>query len=116
MLAGLPGRRYLVGGYNMTLAEFFSMIQRVSGVRAPRFSIPERWSRRGARVLRALYSWFGGHFPLDDTTVEMAYRFWYLDNSRAKAELGLTTRPPEVTLRDTVEYLRRMNETTDEHR
>jgi len=37
----------------------------------------------------------------------MAYRFWYLDNSRAKAELGLTTRPPEVTLRDTVEYLTR---------
>jgi len=113
MLAGLPGRRYLVGGYNMTLAEFFSMIQRVSGVRAPRFSIPERWSRRGARVLRALYSWFGGHFPLDDTTVEMAYRFWYLDNSRAKAELGLTTRPPEVTLRDTVEYLRRQKLATN---
>ena len=89
------------------------MIQRVSGVRAPRFSIPERWSRRGARVLRALYSWFGGHFPLDDTTVEMAYRFWYLDNSRAKAELGLTTRPPEVTLRDTVEYLRRQKLATN---
>jgi len=36
----------------------------------------------------------------------MAYRFWFLDNTRARTELGFTARPAEETLRDTVAFLR----------
>ncbi|MBI4454690.1 MAG: NAD-dependent epimerase/dehydratase family protein [Acidobacteria bacterium] len=106
MDSGIPGHRYLLGGHNMTVKEFFLLIQAASGVRAPRLSLPERWSRHGALVLRLLYRLFGRCFPLDDVTIQMAYLFWYFDNSRAKTQLGLTPRPPHVTIQDTVEYLR----------
>jgi dihydroflavonol-4-reductase len=107
MEVGVPGRRYLIGGHNMTVKEFFGLLERLSGVRGPRLEMPESWSRTGAALLRGLYRIAGTKYPLDDTTVELAYRFWYLDNSRAKAELGLTPRPAEETLRDTIAYLRR---------
>jgi len=108
MGSGVAGRRYLIGGYNMRVKEFFAMLERLSGVKAPKFEMPESWSRTGAGVLRGLYRVVGREFPLDDTTVEMAYRFWYFDNARARLELGLNPRPAEITLRDTIAYIRGM--------
>jgi dihydroflavonol-4-reductase len=106
MEAGTPGRRYLIGGHNMTVKDFFALLERLSGVKAPRMELPESWSRAGAAVLRSAYRIAGKHYALDDTTIEMAYRFWYFDNTRAKMELGLAPRPAEETLRDTIAYLR----------
>ena len=53
-----------------------------------------------------LYRAVGRRFPLDDATVEMAYRYWFLDNARARAELDFSARPAEQTLRETVQFLR----------
>lgn len=106
---GRPGKRYLIGGHNMTVREFFFLIQYVSGVRAPILSLGETWSRRSASFLRRGLELIGKRFPLDDRTIEMAYRFWYLDNSRACQELGLNPRSAEQTIRDTVGFLKRYN-------
>jgi dihydroflavonol-4-reductase len=106
MESGVPGRRYLIGGHNMTVKDFFQLLERLSGIRSPRLELPESWSRTGAGFLRGLYRLAGRQYALDDTTVEMAYRFWYFDNSRARNELGLTPRPAEETLRDTIAYLK----------
>lgn len=106
MQAGVPGRRYLIGGHNMTIKEFFALLTRVSGVPAPRLELPETWSRGGATVLRHLYRLVGKVYAVNDATIEMGYRFWYFDSGRAKSELGFAPRSAEETLRDTVGYLR----------
>ena len=106
MKDGVLGRRYLIGGHNMTVPEFFSLLERVSGVRGPSMQMPESWSRFGATVLRTGGNWIGRPFPLDDISIEMSYRYWYLDNRRAKSELGLNPRAAQETLRDTVAFLR----------
>ena len=103
--SGKPGRRYLIGGHNMTVREFFYVIQFVSSVRAPLLSLPEIWCRRTANVLRRGADLLGRRFPLNDITIEMAYRFWYCDNTRARKELDLDPRPAERTIRDTVAFL-----------
>jgi len=105
MKVGVPGRRYLIGGHNMTVKVFFRFLEQITGVRAPRWGLSERWARRGAALLRRLYRGLGFTYPVEDTTVEMAYRFWYVDNSRARKEFGFTPRPAEETLRDTVNCL-----------
>ena len=103
---GQPGRRYLIGGHDMTVREFFYLVQYVSGVRAPLLSLSESWARGSASMLRRGMQLVGRRFPIDDTTVEMAYRFWYCDSTRAKTELGLEPRPAEETIRATVAFLR----------
>lgn len=106
MEKGVPGRRYLVGGHNMTIREFFELLERISGGRGPRWELPESWSRGGAALLRGLARVAGGAYPVHDETIEMGYRFWYCDSSRARQELGFTPRPAEETVRDTVASLR----------
>lgn len=109
MEVGVPGRRYLLGAHNLTIKEFFALLERISGVRGPRWQLSELWARRGAALLRGLHRLVGRRFPVDDVTVEMAYRFWYFDNARARAELGITAHSAEETIRETVTYLRGRN-------
>ena len=105
MERGTPGRRYLVGGYNMLVREFLGRLERITGIKPPGMELPESWSRLGVPLLRTVYGLAGKQFPLDDATIEMSYRFWYFDSSRARSELGFSPRPAEETLRDTVQYL-----------
>jgi dihydroflavonol-4-reductase len=103
---GRGGQRYLIGGHNMTIRAFFGFLERISGVRAPRLVLPERIARGGAAFLRRAYAIAGGRFPLDDASIEMAYRYWYCDSALAQKELGFEARPGDETLRDTVGFIR----------
>lgn len=102
---GRPGERYLLGGPNMTVEAFFVLLSKVSGVPGPTLKAGATVNDATARVLGALEE------LADDGTDEavayaMAGHFWYLDASKAQAELGFTARSPEATLRDAVTWLR----------
>ncbi|MCB9384629.1 MAG: NAD-dependent epimerase/dehydratase family protein [Bryobacterales bacterium] len=103
---GGAGERYLLGGANMTFYEWIRRASKLSGVRAPRMMAPLWVSLWGARVLRKVMPWFGKRFDLDDASIRMSSVYWYCNSQKARAELGFTTRDPDQTLRDTIEYLR----------
>lgn len=105
---GTPGATYLLGAENLTVAEYFARVAAVSGVRAPWLRVPTAvgwWLAAAAhRAKRVLLRYDDP--TLDPVVVEMAAAFWYLDASRAAADLGFAPRPADDTLRDTVAYLR----------
>jgi dihydroflavonol-4-reductase len=102
---GRPGERYLLGGANMTFADFFGRIERLSGVAAPRLRLPVGASEAGARLLGRLHAWRGTEPPIDAPSVAMGECFWWCDSSRAAAELGFAARDPQETLFETVRYV-----------
>jgi dihydroflavonol-4-reductase len=105
---GRGGERYLVGACNWTVREFFARLARVSGVRAPWLPVPKsrEVARVGALWVERLASSLGLASSLDPVTADMAQCFWYLDASKATAELGWRARDPNATLHETVEDLR----------
>jgi dihydroflavonol-4-reductase len=106
MRSGRPGERYLLGGQNWTFQEFIRHLSDVSGVPAPKLRLPLGLSLISARLLREIMPWVGKEFALDDASIRMSALFWYCDSSKARSELGLESRNPEDTLRDTVASLR----------
>ncbi|MGH9469457.1 MAG: NAD-dependent epimerase/dehydratase family protein [Terriglobia bacterium] len=106
MRRGKPGERYLLGGVNWSFRELVEHVARIAGRRAPRMQPPVSLALASARLLRRLYPLAGKSFRLDDASIKMSALFWYCDSSKARLELGFTTRDPEETLRDTVAYLR----------
>ena len=111
MKVGKPGERYLVGACNLTLADFFARLARVSNVPAPWLPMPR--SREvatfGASVVQRLATragLVGLAMGVDPVAAEMAQCFWYLDASKASRELGWTARDSNQTLFDTVQDLR----------
>ena len=103
---GRPGARYLLGGPNWTMKEFFGRLGRVANVAPPRLKLPAAWNRWGASLVEELYRHRGKEPPVDRISVEMAEHYWWIDSSRAERELGFAARDPQLTLIDTVAYLR----------
>lgn len=106
---GRGGQRYLLGGINLTLREFFGRLERASGVKGPVLPIPHApdLARVGLSFLKDAMDRFGMRMPVDAVSADMAQYFWYLDASLAEAELGFDPRDPQETLHDTIVDLRR---------
>ncbi|MBI4511072.1 MAG: NAD-dependent epimerase/dehydratase family protein [Deltaproteobacteria bacterium] len=104
---GRDGERYLLGGPNWTLETFFGRLERLSKVPAPRLRVPDKVARWGAILMEQFADWRGVAPPVDRISVEMAQHFWYVDSSKAMAELSFEPRDPQETLMDTIRYVRR---------
>jgi len=103
---GRPGERYLLGGPNWTMKEFFARLGRVANVAPPRLKLPAKLNRWGASLVEELYRHRGKEPPVDRISVEMSEHFWWIDSAKAERELGFQARDPQLTLVDTVTYLR----------
>ena len=103
---GRAGQRYLLGGPNWTMKEFFQRLGRISNVSPPRLKLPAKWSKWGATLVEELYRHRGKEPPVDRISVEMSEHFWWIDSKKAETELGFAARDPQLTLVDTVAYLR----------
>lgn len=105
---GSAGERYLFGACNLTLRDFFSKLERVSGVKAPWLTVPRapELTKLGMKAIEKLAERLGASLPIDAVSVEMASYYWYLDATRAETVLGWRARDPMETLADTVADLR----------
>ncbi|MEW6543468.1 MAG: hopanoid-associated sugar epimerase [Nitrospirota bacterium] len=107
MERGRIGERYILGNRNLSLREIFEMLERITGIRAPRLKLP--WQA----VLPLAYAnrWLADYvthrpprIPLEG--VRMAkYRMHY-DCRKALQELALPQTPVEVALEKAVRWFR----------
>ncbi len=112
---GGPYRTWLLGAANLPFREYMNLLERISGVKAPNVELHPKLSVAGARLLSGFARFVdrgsGGRAKspvdgVDPVSADMANYFWYIESSRAERELGFNPRSPEVTLRDTVAYIR----------
>jgi len=104
---GKPGERYLLGNRNMTLREIMSLLEKITGIRAPRLNIPH-WLALGAGIID---EFFEGRlikrYPrIPAAAVRASGHYRHFDCSRALRELGMPVTPPEVSLKKAVDWFR----------
>ncbi len=104
MVLARPGERYLLGGANLTLRDFFTLVANIGDVDPPVAALPDRLWRAGVDALQ-LAGRLGWVERPDRVAMDMARPYWYCDRSRAVAELGHAPRSPIETLEDTVAWL-----------
>lgn len=104
---GSHQEKYLLGAANMTLADFFGRLERLSGVSAPMLKVPRKLAMAGSSMIESVFKNWGKASPVAAKEVEQAEYFWYFDTSKAEGELGFSPRDPQETLQDTISYLRR---------
>lgn len=104
---GKHQERYLLGAANMTFAQFFGRLERLSGVAAPAVKVPKRLAMAGSSIISSVYKNWGRTSPVAPNEVEQAEHFWYFSSAKAEEGLGFSPRDPQETLQDTIEYLRR---------
>jgi dihydroflavonol-4-reductase len=106
MSEGKHGERYLLGSANWTFDKFFGRLERISKTQGPRLSLPKSFAVTGSKLVDALFRQWNMAPPIEAESVEMAEYFWYLDDGKARSELGFTPRDPAETLHETIVYVR----------
>jgi dihydroflavonol-4-reductase len=95
--------RHLIG-LNLTMNDFFSRLERLTGVPAPRLKLSKQVNVLGAYALQAFAKWRGNEPKLDPHEVEIGEHWFWLDSGKAQSLLGYVPRDVFETLSDTVQY------------
>jgi dihydroflavonol-4-reductase len=99
---GRPGERYILGNRNYTWERLFAEIGRFSGVEPPAVKLPVHVALALGEVTRHL----PGHPPVVPAEVRAACRWWTYRSTKARRDLGWTTRHHEDTVEATVAWWR----------
>jgi dihydroflavonol-4-reductase len=104
---GRPGRRYLLGGENLTLLGLLECLSELTGVPVPRWRVPYPLGLAVAAFSELWADRVTGRPPKATLTgVRLARRTMHFDPSRSRAELDLQPRPVRQALVDAVAWLR----------
>jgi dihydroflavonol-4-reductase len=99
---GASGERYILGNRNYTWERFFAELGRLSGVEPPAVRVPVPVALALADAATRL----PGPVPFTPAEVRAAAHWWTYRSTRARRELGWTTRPHEDTVEATVRWYR----------
>jgi dihydroflavonol-4-reductase len=102
---GTAGASYLLGQANLSLADFFERLEAITGISAPKMPLPDGLMVSGAKLLDTASRLVDRDSDIDPVSVEMGQYYWYIDSSKAEAELGWEPRDADETLRDTVRWI-----------
>jgi dihydroflavonol-4-reductase len=104
---GSTGARYLLGNKNLTLREILTILEKITGIKAPGITIPT-WCALGAgyvdeffegKILRR-----SPRIPVSAVKASMHYR--HFDCSKAVKELGMPQTPVEISFKKAVDWFR----------
>lgn len=99
---GRAGERYILSGENLTIRELAELVLELLPRRAPIVTIPNGAARVIARVVDRLHL----PAPFNPAVVPYATRFWFVDSTKARRELGVAFRGARDTVRSALDWLR----------
>lgn len=98
---GRPGERYILGGENLTLKELATLTITIQGQSKQVITFPN--------ALILAVAWLGVRFnlplPFNPKVIPYGVRYWFMDNSKARHELGLKFRSAGEVLEPTLQWL-----------
>ena len=101
-----PGARYVLGGENTALGDFYHLVEELSGVPVPRRRLPDGLATAIGAAQKAWARLRGTTPALTPDLVEVYRHDWAYSSARAAAELGYTFRPLRQGLAGTLAWLR----------
>ena len=101
---GRGGEKYILGCENHSLSDIFRMLERITGIRAPRVRMPHALIFLVALANEGLARATGRPPRVPLVGVRMARKRMYFSAEKAVWELGLPQTPAEQALRDAVDW------------
>ncbi|MCC6621590.1 MAG: SDR family oxidoreductase [Deltaproteobacteria bacterium] len=108
-LHGVSGRRYILGGHNVSFRDFADRVAAASGRRPPPLTLPTPFVRRAGRVSELVANHVTRRPPMftERSVAYMAGRYSYFSTARAQRELGYRPRPLDEAIRASIDWFSR---------
>ena len=95
---GRPGERYILGGEDMSLLEILTELGRIGGRRPPRVRVPHGLTIAAAAASEAVARLLGTDPAIPLESARLARHHMYFDSTKAREELGHSSRPAAEAL------------------
>ena len=99
---GRPGERYILAGENLTVRAILELALEAAGARKTVLQVPNALAKAAIGALDALRL----PTPVKPDLLAYGCLHWWMDASKARAELGWDPRPAKQTIAETVAWLR----------
>ncbi|MGH8321637.1 MAG: hopanoid-associated sugar epimerase [Gammaproteobacteria bacterium] len=103
---GRSGRRYILGGENLSLRQILTEVARIAGRRPPRVRLPWNLLLPVAGLVEAWARLSGRAPAITLAGVRLAKKKMYFSHQRADDELGYQARPAQAAFSDAVQWFR----------
>lgn len=103
---GKVGRRYLLGGENVSQGELYGLVAELGRIRVPRLRMPDFLAAASGATMKLAARWTGGVPKLTPDLVEIYRHDWAYDSQTAKRELDYRPRSLSAGLTETFAWLR----------
>jgi nucleoside-diphosphate-sugar epimerase len=100
------GSRYMLGGDNIRLDEFYATIESLSGVKMPRRRLPDALAKIMGRAAKLQARWRHTTPALTPDLVEVYQHDWAYSSARAVVDLRYEIRPFRDGLKTTLDWLK----------
>ena len=113
---GTPGRRYILGGENLTLKQILDKMSAITGIPSPTVKIPFTVAATYAFFEELITGRIRGREPratLEE--VRMGRKKMYASSARAQTELGFRILPVYPAMREAIEWFRANGYAPGEH-
>jgi farnesol dehydrogenase len=104
--SGPAGRRFVLGGENVTQADFYATVGRIFGARIPSLRMPDFLAKTAGALQKGWAQLRGTTPQLTPDLVDVYRHDWAYDSSHAEKELGYRARPLAEGLTTTAAWLR----------
>ena len=99
------GGRYVLGGENVSLGDFYATIERLSGVPVPKRWLPKKVAKGMGSLMRGWSRIFGGTPKLTPDLVEVCHHDWAYRSDTAVRTLGYMPRSLAQGMGETIAWL-----------
>lgn len=103
---GRSGEYYLTSGDYLELSHFFMILEKLSGIKPPKYTLPHSLCRIVARSMEIWANAFNRATPLTPGALKLLGKDVRIDSNKAREELNFAARPIEKTFEDMVAWFR----------
>lgn len=103
---GQIGRRYILGGENLSLHQILGKIAAITGGKPPTVKLPVAALMPIARIMELIARVTGNEPLMTADSLKMAKKRMYFSSARAQTELGYAPRPADAALADAIQWFR----------
>jgi nucleoside-diphosphate-sugar epimerase len=103
---GAPSGRYVLGGENTSLGDFYDLVGKLTGAKIPTLRMPDGLAKAVGAMQKGWAKLTGGTPQLTPDLVEVYRHDWAYSSALAQKELGYTFRPLEQGLSESVAWLK----------
>lgn len=106
---GKPGESYILAGEKITVPELMSYLEKITGMKAPKFKMP-LWFVKGVSKLSPLYYKLTKNKPLFTSySIEVLNSNCDIRSEKAKRELRFLPRPIKESIKDSIKWFKENN-------